>query len=91
MVIATHDLDRALALLRTRFRIEEVPHSLNIAIPDSAVRVQIQRDPRYASFADRAQVRNVLGLDLPVADLGDVLYPDLRTHVPVEILERIPF
>jgi hypothetical protein len=35
--------------------------------------VQIQTDARYADFVNRAEVRDVLGLPLPVADMRDVL------------------
>jgi hypothetical protein len=37
------------------------------------VRVQIQTDPRYASFSERAIQGNILGMELPVASLEDVL------------------
>ena len=37
------------------------------------LRVQIQKDPRYADFPSRAEVREILGLRLPVASLTDVL------------------
>lgn len=121
VAVAAQDLERTAMLVRKRFGVEEHPHSLNVEIPGSAVRVQIQRDPHYGSFAGRAQVRNVLGMNLPVADLGDLLqgkiwaaedperraskrlkdladiarlietYPELRSHVPAAILERIGF
>jgi hypothetical protein len=35
--------------------------------------VQIQTDPRYVAFVERAAVRDVLGIPLPVAALDDVL------------------
>jgi hypothetical protein len=35
--------------------------------------VQIQTDPRYFGFIDRAESREVLGVTLPVAALEDVL------------------
>ncbi|HWU38968.1 MAG TPA: nucleotidyl transferase AbiEii/AbiGii toxin family protein, partial [Candidatus Acidoferrum sp.] len=37
------------------------------------LRVQIQTDPRYASFVNRAMTRDLLGLVLPVACLEDIL------------------
>ena len=49
LVIATGDLARIEPKLRERFRMEAFPHSLNLSIPDSALRVQIRTDPRYAS------------------------------------------
>jgi nucleotidyltransferase AbiEii toxin of type IV toxin-antitoxin system len=55
------------------FRVERFPHSLNISTPGSKLRVQIQTDPLYFDFVERASVREVLGLDLPVAAAEDVL------------------
>ena len=54
-------------------KVEEFPHSLNVAAPGSELRVQIQTDPRYGEFVERASIREVLGLPLPVASLEDVL------------------
>ena len=48
-------------------------HSLNISTAGFNLRVQIQTDPRYGPFVERAAVREVLGLQLPVASLEDVL------------------
>ena len=42
-------------------------------MPGSDLRVQIQTDPRYLDFPQRASVRKVLGIPLPVASLEDVL------------------
>jgi hypothetical protein len=46
---------------------------LNISSPGSDLRVQIQTDPRYGEFVEHALVRDVLGLNLPVAAIEDVL------------------
>ena len=45
----------------------------NVSLAGSDLRVQLQTDPRYAAFVERASVRGVLGLSLPVAALEDVL------------------
>ena len=73
VVIALDQLAAANTLLRGAFVVEEFPHSLNVSAPDSDLRVQIQTDPRYAPFVDRASPRSLLGLQLPVARLEDVL------------------
>jgi hypothetical protein len=39
----------------------------------SNLRVQFQTDPRYGEFVERASIREVLGLELPVASIEDVL------------------
>jgi hypothetical protein len=46
---------------------------LNLSLADSDVRVQIQTDPRYFQFVERATIQEVLGLTLPVAQVEDVL------------------
>jgi hypothetical protein len=61
------------ALLGAEFRVERFPHSLNVSALGSDLRVQIQTDPRYGSFIERSAVRDVLGLQLPVASVEDVL------------------
>ena len=106
-------------LFEKHFIVKRFPHSLNVTIPDSDVRVQIQTDERYSSFLERAFPRSVLGMELPVASVEDVLqgkiwaaldsdrrgskrqkdladiarilenYPQYRSHVPKEILERL--
>ena len=73
VVIASDQLPRVEILLREAFVVERFPHSLNVSLPDSDLRVQIQTDPRYAPFVDRATIREVLGRNLPVASLDDLL------------------
>jgi len=73
VVIAADQFALVERLLRERFIVEALPHSLNVSQKGSALRVQIQTDPRYASFVDRATIREVLGLSLPVAAIEDVL------------------
>jgi hypothetical protein len=73
LAVATADLAAAEALLAESFRVERFPHSVNVSMPGSDLRVQLQTDPRYASFVESASPREVLGLLLPVASLEDVL------------------
>jgi len=73
VAIAVDQLAQVETLLGQAFTVERFPHSLNVSAPGSALRVQIQIDPEYAAFVDRATVREVLGLRLPVACLEDVL------------------
>jgi hypothetical protein len=119
IVVAAEDFAAAEALLGRHFDVARFPHSLNISAPGSDLRVQLQTDPRYAAFVSRASVREVLGLELPVAALEDVLQgkvwaaldetrrpskrqkdladiarivelrPELRSHVPQEIVARL--
>ncbi len=73
VVIAVDQLPAAEALLRGAFAVERFSHSLNVSQPGSDLRIQIQTDPRYAPFVERATPRTLLGLQLPVARLEDVL------------------
>ena len=73
VVVAVHQIEVAEALLGAEFRVEPFPHSLNVSALGSDLRVQIQTDPRYGSFIERSAVRDILGLQLPVASVEDVL------------------
>lgn len=55
------------------FRVSPFPHSLNVSAADSEPVAQIQLDPRYAPFVERAMTKDVLGEPLPVASIEDVL------------------
>ena len=54
-------------------KVEEFEHSVNLSITGSDLRVQLQKDPRYQAFLPRGVVRPVLGYELSVACLEDVL------------------
>ncbi len=74
LVIAVEQIPDVERWLAERFDVRRFPHSLNVSVSGSSLRVQIQTDPRYASFVERASVRDVLDLKLPVADVKDVLH-----------------
>ena len=73
LVIAVDQLSRAETLLAAAFQVERHAHSPNISQPGSDLRVQIQTDPRYAAFVERAMPRELLGIRLPVAAKEDIL------------------
>lgn len=73
LVVATDRLAEAEALLARRFHVQRFPHSLNVAPEESDVRVQVQTDPRYSDFVDRAEPGEVLGIRMSVATVRDVL------------------
>lgn len=54
-------------------KVEEFEHSVNITSESSDLRIQIQTDPRYQSFLSTAQDKNVLGYQMKVSRLEDVL------------------
>jgi hypothetical protein len=61
------------AALSKGMKAQEFEHSLNLSIRESDLRIQIQTDIRYQNFISRAKRRIVLGYEMSVADLGDVL------------------
>jgi hypothetical protein len=73
VVIAANRIADVERWLGAEFRLERFPHSINVSAPESDVRVRLQLDPRYEPFLGHATSANVLGLDLPVARVEDVL------------------
>ncbi|MGH2582579.1 MAG: hypothetical protein ACRDFQ_06750 [Anaerolineales bacterium] len=73
LAVAAEHLEEIEGLLARKYRTERYPHSINIVLPGSDLRVQIQTDKRYSEFVDQAEKRDVLGIAIPVANLEDVL------------------
>lgn len=73
LVVALDQIAEVESLLSGVFTVRRFTHSLNVSLPGSDLRVQIQTDPRYETFIEQASMREVLGLALPVASLEDVL------------------
>jgi hypothetical protein len=73
LVVASDELSHLEETLAERYALERFPHSLNVSVPGSSLRIQIQTDPRYFPFVERSSMKSVLGLRLPVASLADVL------------------
>lgn len=69
--------DRVDALIKAAgalgMKVETFPHSVNLSMAGSDLRIQLQTDPRYQDFVQRAQNRAVLGYDMAVATLSDVV------------------
>jgi len=73
LVVSVQQFTATAELLRLHFRTEEFPHSLNVSESGSDVMVQVQKDPRYFGFVDRARAAEVLGLRVHVAHPEDLL------------------
>ena len=73
LAVAVDQLEEVEVLLQRHFDLRRFPHSLNIGMPGSDLRIQIQTDERYSSFVEGATLQTVLGLTLPVARVEDVL------------------
>jgi hypothetical protein len=73
LVVATADLAQVERIFGAGFKVEQHPHSLNLSRAGSNLRIQFQCDPRYEAFLKHARTGEVLGLQLPVARVEDIL------------------
>ena len=55
------------------FKIETFEHSVNLTTSMSDLRIQLQTDSRYQDFIGRAAIHTVLGYEMKVARVEDVL------------------
>ena len=73
IVVASGQTDKIRKVSQETFRLEEFPYSINLYAEDSDLRIQIQKDARYQGFVKNATVKKVLGYQIKVASLEDVL------------------
>lgn len=60
-------------LIDAGFLVEEFPHSLKAKMPKSDLRIQFTLDPRYQEFVNDTSVREVLGQQVRIASLANVV------------------
>lgn len=65
------------ALTARGFTVERFPHSINAQLPGSRLRLQITVNSRYAEFPGRAVPGKVLGHEMPVVSLPDLVQSKL--------------
>ncbi len=73
IIIVAKYLDSLVAVLREHYSVTQYPNSINVTELTSDLRIQIQTDPRYQPFINRAVRKTILGYDIPVAVIEDVL------------------
>ncbi|MDI7268386.1 MAG: nucleotidyl transferase AbiEii/AbiGii toxin family protein [Myxococcota bacterium] len=74
IVVGTADIESVRRAAESRgFEVQPFEHSVNLSRPGSDLRVQIQTDPRYQAFLDRAVEADLLGYRMRVARREDVL------------------
>jgi len=73
VIVAVKDIKAICKSLESHFKIERFAHSVNLSSDKSDLRIQLQTDPRYEDFLDRAEAKNVLGYEMKVACVEDVL------------------
>jgi len=73
IVVATDDIEATCKSVNAHFKIERFVHSVNLSSSKSDLRIQLQTDPRYQDFIARAITHSVLGYEMKVASVEDVL------------------
>ncbi len=73
IVVAINEVGTACNAVEDYFKIERFAHSVNLSSNKSDLRIQLQLDPRYQNFIARAIIHSVLGYEMKVAIVEDVL------------------
>ena len=74
IVVVSSDLPEIKKELeRAEFSLEEFPHSLNATMVGSDLRIQFTTDLRYQDFLSNTTLHEVLGQQVPVASLANVV------------------
>lgn len=73
LVLAVKDIDELQKYIKNIFSIEKHKHSINLKHRDSDLRIQLQTDLRYQPFIKNASLKKVLGYEMKVASMEDVL------------------
>jgi len=73
VIVASHLETLCKKALETGLQIERFEHSINLSSPKSDLRIQLQTDARYQEFIPRSQRKKVLGYEMMVATMEDVL------------------
>ena len=73
IIVAAKDIEILCEAASKHFKIKRFEHSINLSSSESDLRIQIQTDSRYQDFIPRAKTHNVLGYDMKVAAIKDVL------------------
>lgn len=74
IVVAVDSIQTVANAARSKkMKVEEFPHSINLSGSDSDLRIQVQTDPRYQSFIASATMQEILGYEMKVASLENVL------------------
>ena len=73
-VVVSSDIDKVCRAAQSKgLKTQQFEHSINMSIAESDLRIQLQTDPRYQRFLSRAVQHQVLGYQMSVAALDDVL------------------
>jgi len=86
IVIATDAIETLIAQLGDQYTIRRFEHSVNLAVQNRICEFQLQTDPRYQSydFLARAQLKQVMGYEMKVAALEDILQGKIWAYSDLE-------
>jgi hypothetical protein len=74
VVIEAKNIDKVCKeVIEKGLKVERFEHSVNLTSTKSDLRIQIQTDSRYQDFLSRASSKEVLGYEMNVASVEDVL------------------
>jgi hypothetical protein len=73
VVVSSRLAEISQSLRDAGFALETFAHSLNANMPGSQLRIQITLDDRYQDFLTETEIKDVLGEDVPVASLRNVV------------------
>lgn len=73
VVVTTAKIKQLGKAAEKSFKIKKFHPSLNLESSQSQLRIQLQTDPRYQTFIPNATTKTVLGYEMKVAALKDVL------------------
>ena len=66
------------------FKVVSFEHSVNLTIRASDLHIQLHTDPRDQNFITDAETRDVLGYEMKVAKIGDVLQGKIWAYMDKE-------
>ena len=80
VVMTASEVEKLLLSLPSDYTVRKDKHSTNISSSFSDLRIQLQNDARYQHFIKRSSIRSVLGYEIPVASVEDVLQGKLWAY-----------
>ena len=84
IVIVADSTEKFLSLAGPVFKVERFPYSINLTAKKSDLRIQIQTDKRYQQFISQSARKKVLGMQMKVAAVEDVLKGKLWAYADKE-------
>ncbi len=84
LVVAANSIEKLCEATEKIFSLKKFAHSLNLTSSQSDLRIQIQTDSRYQKFITNSAIKKVLGYEMNVAALEDVLQGKIWAYLDPE-------